>query len=100
MIYGIDCERCHGPSYDHVKFHKENPDVEKAQNIQIIADLNRQQRLDACALCHSGIRVGSNNNAFEFTIGDTLKQFSQPDYDEKNLEKFRCTWKSIWPADG
>ena len=30
IIYGVDCERCHGPAADHVAFHKEKPDEKKS----------------------------------------------------------------------
>ena len=54
IIFGIDCERCHGPAADHVAFHKEHPEEKTAKNIIIIKQLTRQQKLDGCALCHSG----------------------------------------------
>ncbi|WP_378179022.1 cytochrome c3 family protein [Aquimarina sp. SS2-1] len=85
LVYGIDCQRCHGPVKDHVKYHKQNPEDKIAKHIMKYSSLSRQQRLDACALCHSGLRTETTERAFSFMVGDTLKNFSFPDYDESSL---------------
>lgn len=87
IMYGVDCERCHGPALDHVNAHRKNPKDSIAMNILKYGDLNRQQKLDACALCHSGLRQQSNNNAFSFVVGDTLTRFSSSGYSEVNSKK-------------
>ena len=87
ILYGIDCERCHGPAVDHVNFHKNNPEALKAMNIVSYKDLNRQQRLDAFALCHSGLRVQIQGLPFSFMAGDLLKQYSIPNYNEDSLNE-------------
>ena len=77
VMLGVDCERCHGPAGRHVMFHQKNPKEEKAKYIVNPAELTRKQRLDNCALCHSGIR----NNilpSFSFMVGDNLDDFSFP----------------------
>ena len=79
MIFGVDCERCHGPAADHVKFQSENPNVKQARFIINPALLSRQQKLDNCALCHSGLRE-NKNPSFSFIVGDKLENYSQPDY--------------------
>lgn len=79
IIYGIDCERCHGPAADHVAFHKAHPEEKSAKNIIIIKELTRQQKLDACALCHSGFREAIQPR-FSFITGDTLDKFSTARY--------------------
>lgn len=84
MVYGIDCERCHGPAMEHVKLHRENPEESNSLGIQSYANLSRQQKLDACALCHSGARV-QTSSPFSFIVGDTLTNHSVPDYDEESL---------------
>ena len=56
IIYGIDCERCHGPAATHVDFHEKNPLEKKARYIATIAGLTRQEKLDLCSMCHSGAR--------------------------------------------
>ncbi len=85
IVYGIDCQRCHGEVVEHVKYHKLNPNEKIGQHIVKYTALNRQQRLDACALCHSGLREEVSKDAFAFNVGDTLENFSMPDYDENSL---------------
>ena len=84
IIYGIDCERCHGPAVEHVKFHKEHPEEKTARYITIINQLGRQQRLDGCALCHSGFR-DAIKPAFSFWIGDKLDDFSKARYNNQGM---------------
>lgn len=79
VILGVTCERCHGPSADHVAYHRAHPGEEKAMHIVNPARLTRQQRLDNCALCHSGIR-DNIMPAFTFMVGDKLDDFSFPSY--------------------
>jgi hypothetical protein len=79
LILGIDCERCHGPAARHVSFHRKNPNEKSGHEIISISGLNRQQKIDACALCHSGVRQ-SIKPVFSFATGDKLDEFSQPDY--------------------
>lgn len=80
IIYGVDCERCHGPAAAHVSYHEKNPAEKKAMYIINAKKLGRQQRLDACALCHSGFRK-SIKPEFSFIVGDKLDEFSLPAYD-------------------
>lgn len=80
VLLGVDCERCHGPAAKHVTFHGENPDVKDPKYVINPARLTRSQRLDNCALCHSGIR----NNfmpSFTYMVGDRLDDFSTPAYE-------------------
>ena len=84
IIYGIDCEKCHGPAADHVNFHKEHPNEKIAKYITIIKQLNRQQKLDGCALCHSGFRQ-SLKPVFSFHIGDKLDDYSQASYSSDSI---------------
>lgn len=77
MIYGIDCERCHGPSAKHVVYHRENPETIGAKFTLKIEDLNRQQRLDLCAQCHSGPRsIVLKGNSFSYNTGEELDQYT------------------------
>jgi len=75
IIYGIDCERCHGPAADHVNFHREHPEEKNAKFLVSTKNLNRQQRLDACAICHSGFRK-QVKQPFTFQTGDNLDEHS------------------------
>lgn len=80
VILGVTCERCHGPAAKHVTFHRDHPEEAKAMHIVNPARLTRQQRLDNCALCHSGIR-DNIMPSFTFMVGDKLDDFSFPAYD-------------------
>jgi len=81
LINGIDCERCHGPAVNHVNYHQAYPDVKKARYLVAAASLNRQQKTDLCAVCHSGSNHYKKISTFRFKSGDTLAQFllEQPD---------------------
>lgn len=75
IVFGIDCQRCHGEVVDHVTHHRNNPMDSIGRNIISYADFNQQQRIDMCALCHSGVGTQVNQPAFSFTPGDTLQDF-------------------------
>lgn len=78
IIYGVDCERCHRPSAKHVKYHRSNPE-DKEPNFMLRFDsLSRQQRLDACAQCHSGNRKRLlKGDPFSFLSGEILDEYFQ-----------------------
>jgi hypothetical protein len=78
-MLGVDCERCHGPSARHVNFHLNNPEEKNPRHVVNPANLTRQQKLDNCALCHSGIRENFMP-PFSFLVGDNLDDFSFPGY--------------------
>jgi hypothetical protein len=78
-ILGVDCERCHGPAGRHVVFHRNNPDETEARHVINLGRLTRQQKLDNCALCHSGVR-DNIMPSFSFIVGDKLDDFSFPMY--------------------
>lgn len=86
ILYGIDCERCHGPSASHVDYHKNNPEISVPKHIVLHDTLSRQQRLDACALCHSGLRKYIQP-PFTFITGDTLDNYSLPENNDTNFEE-------------
>ncbi|MGB6151315.1 MAG: multiheme c-type cytochrome [Pricia sp.] len=72
LIFGIDCERCHGPSLDHVNYHKKNPNENTGQDIVSLSKASQRQNLYMCALCHSGTDLEFGKSPFEFVTGDTL----------------------------
>jgi len=80
ILYGIDCERCHGPAAQHVAWQTAHPTERTARYIINTRQLPRQRRLDACALCHSGFR-DQQMPPFSFRAGDTLDNFSTANYD-------------------
>lgn len=88
VIYGIDCERCHGPASEHVNYHESNPQDKVGKFITRIATLNRVQKNDGCALCHSGFR-NVQQSLFQFKPGDDINNFYVPEYgraDTSNLD--------------
>jgi predicted CXXCH cytochrome family protein len=75
LLFGIDCERCHGPAINHVNYHNAYPDVKEAKYMTSIASLSRQQQLDVCAVCHSGNNKLQDISTFKFRPGDQLSRF-------------------------
>ncbi len=75
LIYGIDCERCHGPAKKHVQTHLKFPDLKMAKDIVSFNTLTRQQKIDACALCHSGNDKAKIKSRFQFKPGDHLSDY-------------------------
>lgn len=79
VMLGVDCERCHGPAGDHVRFHLEHPEESQPRHVINPASLSRQRRLDNCALCHSGVRENLMPS-FSYTVGENLDDYSFPTY--------------------
>lgn len=80
IVYGIDCERCHGPSIDHVRYHTEYPAEKKPKYVRSMASLTRQQENDLCASCHSGNDQAMLRPIFGFRPGDTLASYILPSF--------------------
>ena len=78
IAYGIDCQRCHGPAAKHVAFHEGNPEAEGSKYIVKIKNLSRQQKIDNCAVCHSGNDQTNQRSTFAFQPGDTLSNYYYP----------------------
>jgi len=78
IIYGVDCEKCHGPGARHALFQTQNPSEKKAKYILNPAAYSRQQKLDLCALCHGG-RLQKTKPSFEFVSGDKLSDYFKVD---------------------
>lgn len=76
IVYGITCERCHPGADEHASFHTAHPDEKKPRYVVNAAHLDRQLRMDACALCHSGLRTAMQH-PFSFIVGDTLEKYSK-----------------------
>ncbi len=70
-LLGIQCERCHGPSANHISRTASESSENQIGGTINPAKLNRKQKLDLCAQCHSGNRSGLST-AFTFLPGDTL----------------------------
>jgi hypothetical protein len=71
VIFGVQCESCHGPAQKHIEYHENNPAQKKGKYIIAPEQFSRAQKLDLCSYCHGGNRE-TNKAAFEFTPGDTL----------------------------
>lgn len=74
IIYGINCERCHGPTAKHVEYQTKNPTEKTGKFIVNPASLSRQLQLDVCALCHGG-NIKKTKPSFQFTAGKNLADY-------------------------
>lgn len=83
IIYGVSCEKCHGPAAKHVAYHTQNPGDKNARYIINPAVFSRQQSLDLCKLCHGG-RLAKTKPSFEFEAGDTLANYFAIDTSAKD----------------
>lgn len=79
IIYGIDCERCHGPAAQHVDYHTDHLGEKGTKFITSIKSLSRTQKTDMCSLCHSGVK-DAQQSLFDFKPGDKLSDFYFPDF--------------------
>lgn len=84
IMYGIDCERCHGPSKEHVDYRLGiNTEIIKDPMV-LIKDLGRQAKIDICAQCHAGLRsLQIKGNPFSYLVGDTLEKYTRNFYTGK-----------------
>lgn len=80
LLYGIDCERCHGPGRQHAVFQLENPEEKTAKFITIYKTLSRKQKMDACGVCHSGNALVAQKSVFGFQPGDNLDDYYAQDF--------------------
>ncbi len=74
LIYGIDCERCHGPGAQHAAWQQNHPAQQQARYITSLSSLTRQQKLDVCAVCHSGVHT-EQRSLFSFRPGQSLASY-------------------------
>lgn len=77
VIYGISCERCHGPGQQHVTFHQANPDEKTSRFIAQPSSLPRERQLDICGQCHFGI-PRLKDAPYQFRPGDQLSDHYDP----------------------
>lgn len=80
IIYGIDCQRCHGPAADHVNYQISNPTDKTGKFIAHYSRLNRQQKVEMCAVCHGGSDSRTIRSTFQYKPGDKLINFYEPDF--------------------
>ena len=84
IIFGVDCEKCHGPATKHIEFQSEHPRDTVAKYIVNPAGLTRQQNLDLCAMCHGG-RLKKTKPSFSFSPGDRLSDYFSTDSSAANM---------------
>ena len=85
IILGVECEKCHGPSAEHVAFHLKNPGLRTAKYVVNPARLTRGQQSDMCRLCHGG-RLSKTQPSFSFTAGNDLSKFFKLDSAVTNID--------------
>jgi mono/diheme cytochrome c family protein len=78
MIFGVDCEKCHGPAARHVEYQSQNPGEKTGKYVINPSTFSRQQKLDMCALCHGG-NIKRTQPPFSFTAGDKLSDYFEID---------------------
>ncbi|HVU59210.1 MAG TPA: multiheme c-type cytochrome [Puia sp.] len=83
IVFGVDCEKCHGPGLQHVRFQGEHPEEKTGKFIINPATFTRQQQLDLCMLCHGG-RLEKTSPSFTFQSGDTLANYFALDTAQQN----------------
>ncbi len=75
IIYGITCERCHPGAVEHATYQTAHSQEKESRYVVNAAHLDRQLRMDGCALCHSGQRAPIQP-PFSFKVGDALEKYS------------------------
>lgn len=73
FIYGVDCQKCHGPAAKHVSYQLQHPEDKKASFIVNPAKLNPALQLDVCGLCHGG-NLQKTSPSFSFQPGNPLSE--------------------------
>jgi hypothetical protein len=74
IIYGVDCEKCHGSGAAHVEFQTKNPATKQAKFIINPGKLSRDRLMDLCTLCHGGPLL-KTKPSFQFKAGDSLSNY-------------------------
>ena len=74
ILYGVGCEKCHGPAAKHIEYHINHTGDSIPKYIINPASLTRQQQLETCALCHGG-RMQKTKPSFQFTAGKYLADY-------------------------
>jgi hypothetical protein len=85
-ILNIDCERCHGPAAAHVQYHDTHPEEKKSMFLVSYKTLTRAQKIDLCAVCHSGTKHIMLRSTFDFKMGDSLTTYMIPLPDGEQLD--------------
>lgn len=77
VIFGVTCERCHGPAESHVNYHRKNPEADAPKFIVHPNDLPRERMNDICSQCHAGGESLLLQSPFSFRPGDPLGNYKK-----------------------
>jgi hypothetical protein len=84
VILGVECEKCHGPAANHVRYHEDNPGDKQPHQIVNPSNLTRTQNLDLCRMCHGG-SLTKTKPSFSFVAGNKLSDFFTLDTVQKKV---------------
>jgi cytochrome c554/c'-like protein len=71
LVFGISCERCHGPGKKHAELMAaKKPDA----NMVSIGKLSRERQVEVCAQCHGGLRPPLED-PFSYAPGEPLEKY-------------------------
>lgn len=73
-VWGVTCERCHGPGKDHVHYHKQHPNDRTPHGIVHPGEMSRDRLLDLCAQCHDNA-IQFRRAPFTYRPGEVLSEF-------------------------
>ena len=75
LVFGISCERCHGPGRRHLEaMAGQKP----AANIINPAKLTRDSQINVCGQCHGGLRAPLTD-PFSYVPGESLDKYFRKD---------------------
>lgn len=102
VVFGIACERCHGPGLDHVAAHRSGSADTSSRPIVNPRKLPRDRQVEVCAQCHGGPGKRLLASLFSYIPGEPLDDYIERDHFEPSakvdvhgnqvalLQKSRC----------
>lgn len=57
-VFGVTCERCHGPGQQHVEFHKTHAREKVGRAVIHPGQLDRERQIEVCTQCHGNANKG------------------------------------------
>lgn len=74
LVFGVDCQKCHGPAAAHLDYQTKHPEDKQGKFIVNPVKLSRSKQMDICALCHGG-NIQKSRPSFTFTAGQDLADY-------------------------